>query len=133
MMSNLAATGNPLSMFKCNVSGCRRTFNSQQDLDSHITKHKSGYFKCACTYCGKPFAHDRARIGHENVHHLKVKNFKCECCGKAYSYESSLRNHLKVSKDCLDKLSALAAAKGHGGGPNATLGYTADSMDKCYE
>uniref|UniRef100_W5M8P8 Zinc finger and BTB domain containing 16b n=2 Tax=Lepisosteidae TaxID=7915 RepID=W5M8P8_LEPOC len=73
---------------------CRKTFDSQGALKSHLAEHTRGW-NHVCQECGRPFPSHTALRRHQRSH---TGELTCECdyCGRCFRDDSSLRSHKRV-------------------------------------
>ncbi|XP_052811064.1 zinc finger protein 148-like [Mya arenaria] len=87
-----------IKRFKCDFTGCKRTYSTSGNLKTHQKTHKGEYmFVCNQSSCGKQFLTSYALRIHVRVH-TKEKPFECKAsgCEKQFNTVYRLRAHERV-------------------------------------
>ena len=76
--------------YKC-CSFCHEKFESQKELNSHVSGVHSFCFLCKRRICGKEFSSKAALVKHALCHQLPC--YRCTICGSGFQFEYQLKDH----------------------------------------
>ena len=70
---------------------CKQKFNSQKELNSHVSGVHSFRFLCKKRTCGKEFSSKSALVKHGLCHQLP--HYRCTLCGSGFQFQYQLKDH----------------------------------------
>lgn len=89
----------PRKVFKCDYSGCHKTYLSKENLKLHYLNIHLKEKPYQCSYCGLKFSHRNGKIYHERKVHTLYFPYKCnyENCSHYFVCKSALNFHVKIN------------------------------------